>query len=68
MLKECVIETARSEFLSPVVLVPKPDGSLRFCFDYRRLNAIPVKDSHPLQRMDECLNALGDAKFFTILD
>jgi len=68
MLREKVIEPAKSEYASPVVLVPKPDGSLRFCVDYRKLNSITVKDTYPLPRMDECLDSLGDAQYFTTLD
>jgi hypothetical protein len=48
--------------------VPKPDGSLRFCVDYRRLNAITVPETYPLPRMDECIDSLGEAVVFTTLD
>ena len=68
MLSQGVIEPATSEWASPIVLVPKPDGSLRFCVDYRRLNAITVPDTYPLPRMDECIDSLGDAAIFTTLD
>jgi Reverse transcriptase (RNA-dependent DNA polymerase)/RNase H-like domain found in reverse transcriptase len=49
-------------------MVPKSDGSLRFCVDYRRLNAITVPNTYPLPRMDECIASLGDAAIFTTLD
>jgi hypothetical protein len=68
MLKAEVIEPASSEWVSPIVLVAKPDGSTRFCVDHRRLNAVTVRDSCPLPRMDECIESLGDAKIFTTLD
>lgn len=68
MLAADVIEPANSEWSSPVVLVPKADGTQRFCVDYRRLNKITVRDSYPLPRMDECLDSLGDAQYFTTLD
>jgi hypothetical protein len=52
----------------PIVLVPKPDGSLRFCVDYRKLNSITIPDTYRLPRTDKCIDSLGDAEAFTTLD
>jgi Reverse transcriptase (RNA-dependent DNA polymerase) len=68
MLAQQVIEPATCEWASPIALVPKPGGTLRFCVDYRRLNMITVPDTYPLPRMDECIDSLGDAVVFTTLD
>ncbi len=65
MLRLDVIEPASTEWSSPVVIVPKSDSRWRFCVDYRRMNALSLKDSYPLPRMDECIDSLGDANFFT---
>ena len=68
MLELGVIEPANGPWSSPMVLIKKKDGSVRFCVDYRRLNDVTVKDVYPLPRIDDVLDRLGGAKFFTTLD
>ena len=46
----------------------KERRQLRFCCDFRYLNAVTIKDAYPIPRIDESLSELGDAKFFTTLD
>ncbi|XP_028437739.1 uncharacterized protein LOC114558153 [Perca flavescens] len=68
MLSLGIIETSRSEWCHPVVLVPKKDGSIRFCIDFRYLNSVSQFDSYPTPRIDELLERLGKAKYLTTLD
>ena len=63
-----IVQPSSSPWASPVVLVPKKDGSLRFCVDFRRLNSITRKDVYPLPRVDDILDTLGNARYFTTLD
>ena len=63
-----VIEPSTSEWASPVVLVRKRDGSVRWCIDYRRLNAVTVKDAFPLPLIEECFDALEGVEYLSGLD
>lgn len=62
------IRASCASIASPVLFVRKPGGGLRFCVDYRKLNAITKKDRYPLPLIEETLNQLMKAKFFTKID
>ncbi len=68
MLKLVVIEPSCSPWSSPIVLVPKPDGTLRFCNDFRRLNEVSEFDGYPMPRVDELLDRLVRARYISTLD
>ncbi|KAI4904670.1 hypothetical protein NFI96_001896 [Prochilodus magdalenae] len=68
MLAMGIIESSKSEWCSPVVLVPKKDGSLRVCVDFRYLNSVSKFDSYPTPRIDSLIECLGKAKWLTTID
>ena len=68
MLSMGIIERSVSDYCSPVVLVKKKDGSVRFCIDYRKLNSVTVSDAEPIPNQEELLTRIGNARFFTKID
>lgn len=68
MAERDLIEPSTSPWSSPAIMVPKKDGGIRFCIDYRKLNQRTIPDSMPLPRCDDSLDALGGAKWFSTMD
>lgn len=63
-----VIRRSHSPWASAVVLARKKDNSLRMCIDYRQLNQRTIKDSYALPRIEEILDSLSGARYFSVLD
>ena len=68
MLKAGIIVESESDWASPVTLVRKRDGGVRWCVDYRKLNSCCVKDAFPLPRIEDCLDTLAGTQFLSTLD
>ena len=68
MIDNDIIEPSDSPYSSPIVLVKKKDGSVRFCIDYRALNAITVGDACPIPDHDAIMSKMCAARYFTKLD
>lgn len=72
LMQDDLIELSQSSYNSPLIIVPKKstDGKPKFrmCVDYRTLNEKIIPDAFPMPRMDEILDGLGRAKYFSILD
>lgn len=67
-LTEGIIRPSSSEYVSPIVLVAKKDGQTRICCDYRKINKIIVKDRFPLPLIEDVLDRLQGAKYFSTID
>ena len=68
LLAHGFIKPSLSEYGAPVLFVRKKTGELRMCIDYRRLNAVTIKNSYGLPRIEELLDSIQGAKYFSTLD
>ena len=68
MMAEGKIAHSESPYGAPILFVPKPDGSLRLCVDYRNLNKLTILNKNPLPLIDELRDRVAGAKVFTKLD
>ena len=68
MLDGGVIRPSQSPWCNAVVLMRKKDGGLRFCIDFRQLNSQTKKDAYPLPRMQETMESMVGARFFSTMD
>jgi len=68
MKDQDVIEESKSPWMSPAVLVKKKDDTIRFCIDFRKLNAVTKKDSYPLPQIDDIFDQLSGNAWYSTLD
>lgn len=68
MLELNVIEESKNAWSSPIILTDKPDNTVHFCNDFRKVNEVSEFDAYPMPRVDELIESLGNARFITTLD
>ena len=68
LLEKGLLIPSKSPWAAPLLVVKKKDGSNRVVIDYRKLNNITRKDAYPLPRIDDALDCLGSAQFFSAMD
>jgi transposase InsO family protein len=70
LLDQKLVRPSQSPWASPVVLIPKPDGTIRFCIDYRRINTLGkiTATAFPMPRANDLLDTFHGAQFFTAVD
>lgn len=68
MLADGIIEPSHSEWSSPIVMMKKPNGTYRFCLDFRKVNGVSKKDAYPLPNMSGILDKLRAARYISTID
>ena len=68
LLDNDIIEPSKSEWSSPCILVPKPNGEFRMCTDFRKVNNVTKTDSYPIPRIEDCIDKIGSAKYVSKFD
>lgn len=68
LLKEGVIQKSKSSWAAPIVLVWRPNGDMRLCIDYREINKVTKSDAYPLPLIDDLMQNMKKAKYFSTID
>jgi hypothetical protein len=68
LLEQGFVRPSASPWGSPVLFLEKKDGTKRMCIDYRTLNSMTIKNKYPLPRIEDLLDRLKEAKFFSKID
>jgi hypothetical protein len=68
LLEQGFVRPSASQWGSPVLIVEKKDGTKRMCIDYRTLNSMTIKNKYPLPRIEDLLDRLERARFFSKID
>ena len=68
LVRQGIVEESNSPWASPIVMVPKADGTLRLCTDFRKVNSVTVPDPFPLPRIEDLLDRIGKSRYLTKLD
>lgn len=68
MLNRGIIQPSTSPWASPIILVKKQDETDRLVVEFGRLNTVTLKDSYPLPRIDDALDAVNGTKYFSYMD
>ena len=68
LLDNDFIEPSQSEWSSPCILIPKPDGTFRMCMDYPKVNSVTKTDNFLIPLIDDCIDNIGQAKYVTKFD
>ena len=68
LLDNDFIEPSQSDWSSPCIFEPKPNGTFRMCIDCRNVNSVTKTDSFPVPRTDDCIDNIGQAKDVTKCD
>ena len=68
MLADDIIEPSNSGWSNPIIIVRKPDGSYRFCLDFRKLNKVTKLDAYPIPKMENILDKLRSTRYISTMD
>ena len=68
LLENDFIEPSQSNYSSPCILVPKPNGTHRMCTDYHKVNSVTKTDFFPIPRIADCIDKVGNSKYVTKFD